>query len=266
MIIDAHAHVFPRLGTDSGDQPAETQLHIIQHHVQFHSQGWRRRRDGLRADDSPLMPAGDGIADMPDVDFRIAKHGQLECTVDGEDYYLQWYPCWLQDMAAPPELMIAYMDYLGVDMAVLQHDHIYGSLNQILSDCMNRYPGRFLPLAQIREWEADQELQWSRLEYAVETLGLRGLYFAVESLAFTGWVDHLDDAKFEPLWETVRRLDIPVFWSPLHESPGSARQLPGAGRPSGPLGQVAPGYSLRLYPRHRDHRHASPRRAIRYPG
>ena len=212
MIIDAHAHVFPRLGTDSGDQPAETQLHIIQHHVQFHSQGWRRRRDGLRADDSLLMPAGDGIADMPDVDFRVAGHGQLECTVDGEDYYLQWYPCWFQDMAAPPELMIAYMDYLGVDMAVLQHDHIYGSLNEILSDCMNRYPGRFLPLAQIREWEADQELQWSRLEYAVETLGLRGLYFSVESLAFTGWVDHLDDAKFEPLWETVRRLEIPVFW------------------------------------------------------
>ncbi|MCY3776397.1 MAG: amidohydrolase family protein [Candidatus Aminicenantes bacterium] len=32
-------------------------------------------------------------------------------------------------------------------------------------------------------------------------------------MAFTGCADHLDDAKFEPLWETVRRLDIPVFWS-----------------------------------------------------
>lgn len=124
MIIDAHAHVFPPLGTDSGDQTAEAQLQIIQHHVQFHSQGWRRRRDGLRADDSLLMPAGDGIVDMPDVDFRIAGQGQLECTVDGEDYYLQWYPCWMQDMASSPELMIAYMDYLGVDMAVLEHNHI----------------------------------------------------------------------------------------------------------------------------------------------
>ena len=212
MIIDAHAHVFPSLGTDSGDQTAKTQLQIIQHHVQFHTQGWRRRRDGSRADASLLMPTGDGIADMPDVDFRIGGYGQLECTVDGEDYYLQWYPRSFRDLAAPPELMVACMDYLGVDMAVLQHDHIYGSLNEILSDCMKRYPGRFLPLAQIREWEADQETQSARLEHAVESLGLKGLYFAVETLAFTGWVDHLDDAKFEPLWETVHRLDIPVFW------------------------------------------------------
>ena len=30
MIIDAHVHVFPRLGTNSGDQTAETQLQIVQ--------------------------------------------------------------------------------------------------------------------------------------------------------------------------------------------------------------------------------------------
>ena len=41
---------------------------------------------------------------------------------------------------------------------------------------------------------------------------MKGLYFGVEALAFTGFVDHLDDAKFEPLWGLVRRLRIPVFW------------------------------------------------------
>ncbi len=35
MIVDAHTHVFPRLGTGSGGQTAETQLQIIQHHVQY---------------------------------------------------------------------------------------------------------------------------------------------------------------------------------------------------------------------------------------
>ncbi|MBI3980355.1 MAG: amidohydrolase [Chloroflexi bacterium] len=212
MIIDNHAHAFPRFGTDSGDQTARTQLQFIQHHVQFHVQGWRRRRDGGRADISLMMPTGDGIADMPDVQFRIGQCGQLECTVAGEEFYLQWYPCSLRDTAAPPELMIAYMDYLGVDQAVLQHDHVYGSLNEYLSECARQYPGRFLPLAQIREWEADQETQLARLEHAVNVLGLKGLYFAVEPLAMTGWTDHLDDAKVEPLWETVRRLRIPIFW------------------------------------------------------
>ena len=266
MIIDAHAHVFPRLGTDSGDQTAETQLQIIQHHVQFHVQGWRQRGDGSRPDVSLLMPSGDGIADMPDVDFRIGVHGQLECTVDGEDYYLQWYPCWFRDMAASPEIMIAYMDYLGVDMAVLQHDHIYGSLNEILSDCMRRYPGRFLPLAQIREWGADQEVQQARLEHAVETLEMKGLYFAVEAFAFT------DCGR--PFGR--RQVRTPVgnnpppgnsdFLVPLHESPGSVCQLSGAGRSPGPVGEVAPGYSLRLHPWHRDRRHASAGGTLRYPG
>ena len=213
MLIDSHAHAFPRLGTDSGGQTPREQLQIIQHHTQFHLQGWRRRNDGSPADISLLMPKGEGVANMPDVDFRIAGYGQLECTVDGEDFYLQWYPCWFRDMTAPPELMIAYMDYLGVDMAVLQHDHVYGSLNEYLGDCARRYPGRFLPLAQVREWEADREEQSARLENAIETLGLRGLYFQVEAFAYTGFVDRLDDSKFEPLWETVRRLGIPVFWS-----------------------------------------------------
>ncbi len=212
MIIDSHAHVFPRLGTDSEDQTAQRQLQFIQHHVQMHVQGWRRSRDGTLADPSPLMPDGDAIADMPGVNLRVGEYGKLLCTVDGEEYYLQWYPCWFSDMTCPPELTLAYMDSLGVDMAVIQHDHLYGSLNQFLSDCARRYPGRLLPLAQVDPWEPDQEAQAARLQHAVETLGLRGLYFEVEVFALTGWVDQLDTAKFRPLWECVRRLGIPVYW------------------------------------------------------
>ena len=211
MIIDTHVHSFPRFGTDSGGQKAETQLQIIQHHVQFHVQGWRRRQDGSRAPFSLLMPKGDAIADMPDVNFRIGQCGQLECTVDGEDYYLQWYPCFLRDMSVPPELMIAYMDYLGVDKGVFQHDHIYGSLNEYYSECMRRYPGRFLGLAQIREWDPDQGAQAARLEHAVRELGLKAI-LEIEAFAFNGWADHLDDAKYEPVWNMVRTLKIPVFW------------------------------------------------------
>jgi predicted TIM-barrel fold metal-dependent hydrolase len=104
------------------------------------------------------------------------------------------------------------MDYMGVDMAVLQTDHVYGSLNEYLSDCSRRYPGRFLPLAQIREWEGDQPVQLERLESAITNLGLRGLYFASEAFAVTGWKLQLDDSKLEPLWALVERMQIPVFW------------------------------------------------------
>lgn len=212
MIIDAHAHVFPRFGTDSEGQPGTQQLRFIQYHTKFHGQGWRRTRDGERAVPDLLMPSGDAFDDMPDVAFRVGDFGRLECTVGGEDYFLQWFPGSLRDMAGPPELLIACMDYLGVDAAILQHDHVYGSLNRYLSECADRFPGRFFPLAQVREWEADRVEQLERLEHAISTLHLRGLYFAVEAFGLTGWRLHLDDAALEPLWELVARLDIPVFW------------------------------------------------------
>lgn len=158
------------------------------------------------------MPRGDAITNMADVNLRTGAYGRLECTVNDEDYYLQWYPCWMQEMKCPPELTLAFMDAIGVDMAVLQHDHVYGGLNTFLSAVMHRYRGRFLPLAQIDAWESDQEAQAARLEHAVQSLGLKGLYFEVEIFALTDWSDHLDDLKFEPIWRCVQKLNIPIFW------------------------------------------------------
>jgi len=60
-------------------------------------------------------------------------------------------------MNAPPELMVAYMNYVGVDVGVLQHDHVYGALDDYLAGVVTAYPDRFLALAQVREWEADQD-------------------------------------------------------------------------------------------------------------
>ena len=41
---------------------------------------------------------------------------------------------------------------------------------------------------------------------------MKGLYFSVEPFALSNYADHLDDAKFEPLWDKVRTLGIPVWW------------------------------------------------------
>ena len=38
------------------------------------------------------------------------------------------------------------------------------------------------------------------------------VYFSVESFALNNYVDHIDAAKFECLWELVRKLNIPVWW------------------------------------------------------
>jgi predicted TIM-barrel fold metal-dependent hydrolase len=212
MIIDGHAHAFPQLGSASGGQSGELHLDFIQHHVQYHVQGFRRLADGTPIEGSPLTPRGDGIADMPDVNLHAAECGRLEFTAGGEGYFLQWYPPTLRDMTAPPEMMIAQMDYLGVDKAVLQHDHVYGRLDDYLSQCAKQFPGRFLPLAQINEWSDDIATELDRLDRQIEELGLAGLYFCVEGLAMVDFAFHLDDARFEPLWERVRKLKVPIFW------------------------------------------------------
>ena len=215
MIIDSHAHTFPRLGSRCGEDPPEVQLKYVQHHMYRHGQGWRRKSDGQRQPlDSKLVCDGVnlGISGLYEVNFRFGEYGRVEITSDGEEYWLQWMPTSLQQMESPPEFMITYMDYVGVDKAVLCGTHAYGELNAYTSDCVRRYPDRFIGLAAIREWKAYQPEEIARLTRAVEELGLRGLHFVTESLFMTDFQDDWSSPKFEPLWKEVRRLRIPIFW------------------------------------------------------
>lgn len=211
MIIDAHYHIFPPLGEESGGQDPRLTLRFWQYHIR--GSALRRLSDGVLVDQPRLDFEGDDIVrDMPDVNFRLGDYGRALVTIDGEDYYTHIYPPGLINMEAPPERMVAEMDLVGVDMGVLQHDHEYGSLNEYYGENMRRYPGRFIGLAQVREWEADRETEHERLRVAVVEQGNKGLYFSVEPFALSNYADHLDDDKFEPFWDVVRELQIPVWW------------------------------------------------------
>lgn len=212
IVIDIHTHAFPRLGAASGCETAEYHTNCIQTHVQFHAQGIRRADDDSRVNGHLLAPEKDGVDYLRDVNFHVSGNGRLEFTVDGENYYIQWYPPWMSDMTARPEMMVAFMNYVGVDMGVFQHDHVYGALDEYLADVVREYPDRFIALAQVREWEADQDAQLERLRRQVEELGHRGLYYSVEAFAQVNYETNLLDPRWEPLWDLVRELSIPVFW------------------------------------------------------
>jgi predicted TIM-barrel fold metal-dependent hydrolase len=209
MIIDGHAHVFPRLGS-APPELAELQLRFLQHHVQYHPQGFRRAADGVRLSGSPIAPDGDGLDDMPAAEVRIGRHGRLEFRVDGEEYYLPWYPPSLDELEATPEALIAQMDYAGVDRAVIQHDHLYGRLDDYLPDVRRRFP-RLAPLAQIDEWSDDLAGEAARLRRQLDD-GCVGLYFCVEALAKLDFRRAFDDPCFEPVWALVTERGVPVFW------------------------------------------------------
>ena len=209
-VFDDHAHCFPPLG-EPGEVEA-ARLAETQYHVRFHGQGVRRKRDDAEMPEPILAGDEDGISWQPDRDFRIGKFGRVEFTHDGEDYYTQWYPTTMWDMSSPPEYIIAQMDYAGVDRAVLQHDRVYGKLDDFLAECVRRYPDRFIALAQVDEWVGGRDDQLERLRRQVKDLGHSGLYFSTGGFFHDDFRIGVNDPSLEPLWELVIELGITVHW------------------------------------------------------
>ena len=208
-VFDAHGHCFPPLGEDRGHMADRIAEHL--YHERFR-EGIRRRRDNVRIDDPLLQGEGDGISWLPEVDFRMGPLGQVEFTHEGQEYYYQWLLPSNHDLSFPPEYLIAHMDHFGVDRAVIQHDHIYGRLDEYLGDCVSRYPDRFVVLAQVDEWVGGQPDQLERVRRQVEEMGFRGVYFSTGGFYRTDFKVGVNDPELEPLWELVARLGVPVHW------------------------------------------------------
>lgn len=217
MIVDVHAHIFPPLGGASGFATAADHALFLQLYIATHAQPTRRLRDHRRSDGDDRL--GDGRYASPaafsGADFRVGRFGRFEWTVGEEVYYRQFLPPSLQDMQAPAEFLLQEMAYAGVDRVVLQNARLYGRLNTYFAEAARRYPGKFLPLADVDEARADTAEEIGRLTHAVTHLGMRGLYYATRGHFTGGYRRHLDDPAFYPYWEEVRRLRLPVFWEIL---------------------------------------------------
>lgn len=210
-IIDAHYHIFPRLGSQSSGIDPELRLKFWQ----FHSREWNnfwRKRDGKYTTEQFLQFDSNDINDMPEVDFRLTGFGQAEITVADTDYVMQLFAPSLANNEASPQRMVAEMNQVGVDIGVLQCDHVYGDLAEYFADAMKTYPGRFIGLAQIWEPEADNPGRLEKLERAIREHGNKGLYFSVEPFSLLQQDVTINDPKFDALWHLVRHLQVPVFW------------------------------------------------------
>jgi len=222
MIADSHAHAFPPMGGPSGHRSTSEHLRYIQHLLMFHHQPVRRARDNARYTGKNLLFDGQdySLDNLADVSYRGGGFGKFAWTADSTDYSLQYLPPTLMNLHAPPELMIAQMDYVGVDRAVLQTGHAYGRLNLYLADAVRKFPDRFWGLAMVDEWRADQPGQLRALERAIYELGLHGLWFQSSNLRQHGRTEMLDDPVFYPFWDRVRKMGIPVYWFVTSAVPG----------------------------------------------
>jgi predicted TIM-barrel fold metal-dependent hydrolase len=217
VIVDGHAHAFPRLGAGAGFRSPDEHRRYLQRHMSTHPQGGRRARDNAPVPGAMLCPSpSTALDDLPDVGFRVGDFGRLEWDAPGEvgqpgePCYLQFLPPHLEDTTARPERMLAQMQYLGVDRALLQSGKLYGITNEYLAEVVAGWPERFRGCATVDEARADEQI--GALERAVRQLGLTALYFSNDGFAAVGYERHFDDRRYRPFWEAVEALGVPVLW------------------------------------------------------
>lgn len=220
-IIDGHAHIFPPLAGACGFADAATHLLHQQRAMHEHgNQPYRRLRDNAIVTARPLWSAEDSsIAGRRDVNFRVGRCGRFEWDSDGESHYVQFLPPYMADMSAPADVIARQMDYAGIATAILQNDHIYGDSAEDFAEAARRHPGRFIGLAQVQEAWAYQDSEIARLVDQVERLGMAGLYFTYSGLFRNGYAIRPSDPVYDPLWRTVAKLDLPVWWVHRDNSP-----------------------------------------------
>jgi predicted TIM-barrel fold metal-dependent hydrolase len=215
MIIDGHAYCFPPLGEASGFPSAREHLGYLQREMADHHQPVWRLRDRAPGDNAMLAdPADRTLNGLREVSFRPGGHGRFVWTSNGVDYAKQYLPPYLADLSHPPEMLVAQMDYVGVDRAVLHANPIMGMLNGYLADCVRRFPGRLLALASVAEWEIEKDPEARVAEVAqAYAAGLAGYQFIMNARYRHGVTASWDGPGCRQFWDGVVALGRPIFFT-----------------------------------------------------
>jgi len=213
MIVDGHAHAFPYLGGASGFPSAEYHARLLQRHFTTHPQGARRVSDNVLVTEPTLWDGKTpGFEGLLDVGFQVGSFGRFEWEKDGVQYYIQWLPPHLEGNEARPERMLAQMQYLGVDRALLQRGLMYGIIDEYIAEIVRRYPDRLRGCLAVEESQIEQASQIERLRHCVRDLGLTALYFDNDRFWAGAQGAEFGAAPYVPFWEAVQELGIPVLW------------------------------------------------------
>ena len=213
MIVDSHAHIFQDWAGACGHPSRETHRRFIQKVLTRPAAKVFRARDGEEVTRAALFREGDNSwAGLTDVNLRVGVYGQLDFTLDGEDYYVQYMPVGMHHIVAPPELMLAQMTYARVDHCVLQAGGGYGAMNDYNAFAQQQYPGQFTGLLNVDEPRADTDAVLAELDRAHHRLGLRGVYYGLDTFARYGFDVEFNDRRFDAFWSTLDR------WRPYIEA------------------------------------------------
>ncbi|MBM3262594.1 MAG: amidohydrolase [candidate division Zixibacteria bacterium] len=147
---------------------------------------------------------------FPEVRGRI-RDGETRSSGYGKmragDKTLRVLPPVAVETRFPPEALIEYMDWAGVDRTVLLQGTFYGECNRYASEAIRRYPDRFFGAAFLDPWSPGCRAMF---EEAVGELGFRGVKLELsETAGLAGLYPdlRLDDPALDWLWMELEKGD-----------------------------------------------------------
>ncbi len=224
MIIDSHAYCFESADSPRGYADSREHLLTVQKAQAGHHQPAFRIRDRVEGPSTVLDPNKGDLDDLPDVNFRIDRGtGRVLWDYRGETYTKHFYPPNLRNLEFTPDSLIGEMDYAGIDKVLLHTNAMLGRSNQYQAECVRRYPERILSMALLdeRQIHTDVDSVIKGVFRAVNDLGLHAIKFASAgyTVSDTAW----DRGPYEPFWEAVSTLGVPVFFT-LSTGPARASE------------------------------------------
>jgi predicted TIM-barrel fold metal-dependent hydrolase len=212
MVIDSHAHIFQHWAEACGHPSREIHRKFMQKVQTRPAAKVFRARDGKEVRGALLYREEENSwAGLKDVDFRVGRYGQLDFTIDGDDYYVQYLPVGMQELVAPPEGMLAQMTYARVDHCILQAGGGYGAMNDYNAFAQHQYPAKFTGLLNVDEARAHTEPMLRELERAYRQLRLQGVYYALDTFARYNFDLAFNDRQLDIFWSAIDEWRLPVF-------------------------------------------------------
>ena len=109
------------------------------------------------------------------------------------------------DSTCPVETLVAYLDWAGVDKAVLLTQNIYGYANDYIAESVESFPDRFVGIGSLDPLTSNS---LEILEYLLLSMGLKGLNLDLG--CYAGLLAmrpdfRLDDQRVIGLWKLLER-------------------------------------------------------------
>ncbi len=201
MIIDVHAHIFPDLKNTAGYSNIRSNPQVNQNKIRG---AWGRMKTNT-LDERYIPEPGE------DVNFRMDNYGKFHWKKHGKECWMKRFPVIMRNMEWPAEQMIASMDEIGVDKAILQSGYMEMNFEyDYFKEITEKWPERIIGTVTIDydiEKERDyRQQQIDKLKKVTANTGIKGVYQVFPR------GQKIEDKEFEPLWKVLSNMKLPHFF------------------------------------------------------